>query len=269
MENVLFLFADLPVYSYGFMIGLGIVFGSLLACREGRRRGLDDNAVFYWFVLVTLVFVVAGRVGFVLSVHGWRILAYPWVLFTGFQIDEIAGLVAAAIFGTVLLIQWFPMPMAFLDTIAPSLALIQSLANLGSNVFGRQTTVPWAIRLGYFRLHPMPLYGAIIYYLIFSTLWRARRQTRFDGQLIIGFFALSAMAQWFLLRFREMSGVSWNPLLFAIPAIGLAGLWVYLYIQAPLLPLNKRRRRSPLVGWILSVLGVFLTMILVFFWRFG
>ncbi len=269
MENVLFIFAGIPVYSYGFMIGLGLICGSLLTCREGRRRGLDYDAVFSWFVWTTVVFLIAGRIAFVFSMHGWRMFMYPWVLFTGFQVDEAAGLIAAVVGGVVLAIKFFPNPLEFLDILAPGLALIQSFANLGSNVFGRQTTVPWAVQLGYFRLHPMPLYGAIAYYLIFAILWRARRYLRFDGQLIIGFFALSSWTQWFLLRFREMSAVSWSPRIFLVPAAALSILWVYLYVKAPLLPLSKRRVRSPIIGWILSVLAVSLTMTLVFFWRFG
>ena len=269
MENVLFIFAGIPVYSYGFMLGLGLVFGSMLACREGRRRGLDNNLIFNWFVQTTIVFLIVGRVAFVFSLHGWRMLTYPWVLFTGFEVDEVAGMVGAVIFGTYLLFQYFPRPLVFLDAVAPSLALIQSLANLGSNVFGRQTSVPWAVRLGYFRLHPTPLYGAIAYYIIFAILWRFRRQTRFDGQLIIGFVVLSSTAQWFLLRFRELSAVSWNPMLYILPAVVFGALWVWLYMQAPLLPLNRRRGQGPLLSWLLSILGVALTMTLVFFWRFG
>jgi phosphatidylglycerol:prolipoprotein diacylglycerol transferase len=269
LENVLFIFAGIPVYSYGFMLGLGLIFGSLLACREGRRRGLDQNLVFNWFVQVTVVFLVVGRVAFVFSLHRWRMFTYPWVLLTGFQVDEVAGIIGAVIYGTYLLFHSFPRPMAFLDSLAPSVALIQSLANLGSNVFGRQTNVPWAVRLGYFTLHPTPLYAAIVYYLIFAVLWRFRRQTRFDGQLIIGFVTLSSASQWFLLRYREMSAVSWNPLLYLLPAIAFGALWVWLYVQAPLLPLSKRRGQGPLLSWLLSIFGVALTMTLVFFWRFG
>ena len=269
MENVLFIFAGIPVYSYGFMIGLGLICGSLLTCREGRRRGLDHDTIFSWFVWTTAVFLISGRIAFVFSLHRWRMFIYPWVLFTGFQVDETAGLIAAAVAGLFLVFRFFPTPLVFLDAMAPALAILQSFANLGSNVFGRQTTVPWAVQLGYFKLHPMPLYGAIAYYLIFSLLWRARRYTRFDGQLVIGFFALSSWTQWFLLRFREQSAVSWSPWVFLVPAVALSAAWVYLYVNAPLLPLSKRRVRSPIIGWILSVLAVSLTMTLVFFWRFG
>lgn len=266
---MLFIFAGIPVYSYGFMLGLGLVFGSLLACREGRRRGLDTDLVFKWFIQTTVMFLIVGRIAFVFSLHRWRMFTYPWVLFTGFQVEEVAGMIGAAVFGIYLLIHYFPQPLVFLDAVAPSLALIQSLANLGSNVFGRQTSVPWAVRLGYFTLHPTPLYGAVLYYVIFAVLWRFRRQTRFDGQMIIGFAVLSSAAQWFLQRFREVSEVSWSPLVYLLPGIALGCLWVWMYMQAPLLPRNRRRGKGPLLNWLLSILGVAVTMTLVFFWRFG
>ena len=44
--------------------------------------------------LTTVVFLIAGRIAFVFSLHGWRMFMYPWVLFTGFQVDEAAGLIA-------------------------------------------------------------------------------------------------------------------------------------------------------------------------------
>lgn len=80
MENILFFFAGFPVYSYGFMLGLGLVLGTYLAQREAKRRGIGSDFVFQFIVKTALVFIVVGRIGFVFSVHGWRMLLYPWVL---------------------------------------------------------------------------------------------------------------------------------------------------------------------------------------------
>ncbi|HBN95236.1 MAG TPA: hypothetical protein DDZ66_02960, partial [Firmicutes bacterium] len=74
MENVMFFFANLPVYSYGFMLGLGLLIGSVLAQREGKRKGIGQETVFAFILKAALVFVLAGRVGCVYQVYGWRTL---------------------------------------------------------------------------------------------------------------------------------------------------------------------------------------------------
>ena len=61
MENILFFFANLPVYSYGAMLGLGLLVGSYLAQREGKRKGIGSEFIYRFIVQATLVFIVAGR----------------------------------------------------------------------------------------------------------------------------------------------------------------------------------------------------------------
>lgn len=266
----MFFFADYPVYSYGFMIGLGLLFGSLLAQREGKRKGFGSEIIFKFIVWVALVFVIAGRVAFVFSIHRWRTFIYPWVLFTGVQLNETVGFAAAVCCGMYYIVRYVPNPAAFLDTIIPSVALMQSLANLGSNVFGRQTSRPWAVTFGQLSLHPIQLYAAILYYLVFAVLWQFRRDIRFNGQLVTGYLALNAGVQWFLLRFREVSGESPNPWLYVLTTLFFGGVWLYLYRSAPVD--SSRRRRtgwSSIVAGVISVVGVTLIMTAFFFWRYS
>ncbi|NMB20574.1 MAG: hypothetical protein GX979_06900, partial [Firmicutes bacterium] len=70
MENVVFFFANLPVYSYGFMLGMGLLIGSALAQREGKRKGIGSDFVFHFIVRTVLVFVVIGRISHVYTLYG-------------------------------------------------------------------------------------------------------------------------------------------------------------------------------------------------------
>ena len=93
--------------------------------------------------------------------------------------DEVSGTIGAVIFGTYLCFNNFQDRWCFSMLLPPSPAFNSaSLANLGSNVFGRQTSAPWEVHWGYFRLHPTPLYGAIrILGFIFGNFvapWRQR-----------------------------------------------------------------------------------------------
>lgn len=272
MENILFFFANLPVYSYGAMLALGLLIGSLLVQREGKRKGLGSDFMFRYVVQVTLVFIVAGRFACVYRVYGWRTLIYPWTLFSGFQLDELVGLVAASIFTVYFLIRHVRIPASFLDALTPSIALMQSLTHLGSSVLGRETTRLWGVDLGEFSLHPLPLYSALAYYVIFSFLWRMRRNLRYDGQLFLGYLTLSALAQRFLISYREVFGESTNPRLYTVAIIVFGISWIYLFLQSPLTDYRRRLDLRDWRSWLLyvaSVLGVGLVMIKFFYWRFS
>ncbi|HBG10435.1 MAG: prolipoprotein diacylglyceryl transferase family protein [Limnochordia bacterium] len=272
MENVLFFFANLPVYSYGAMLGLGLLIGSYLAQREGKRKGIGADFVFHFIVQATLVFILAGRIGCVYQVHGWRVLLYPWVLFSGVQLHEYAGLVAVGVYTVYFLWRYPPNPAAFLDALTPAAALMQSLAYLGSTVLGRETTSPWGVSLGEFSLHPLPLYAALLYYGVFSFLWRMRRNLRYDGQLFLGYLALSALAQRLLMPFKEVAGESALPWLYTLAFVVFGLIWLFLFMQSPFTDVRRRRHLRGWRSWLVylaSLMGVGLLMVKFFYWRFG
>ncbi|MCK9524612.1 MAG: prolipoprotein diacylglyceryl transferase [Limnochordia bacterium] len=272
MENVIFFFANLPVYSYGFMLGLGLLIGSALAQREARRKGIGSDFVFRFIVKALLVFVVVGRIAHVYPLYGLRTFIYPWTLFSGMQLDESRGLLAVGVYTFYFLIRRVENPASFLDSLVPSIALIQSLGYLGSSILGRETLSRWGVDLGEFMLHPLPLYSALVYYVIFSFLWRIRRNLRYDGQLLLGYLALSALAQRFLMPYREVFGESTNPWLYTIASVIFGSAWFYFHIQTPFTDSRRRLDLSDWRSWLVyfaSVLGVGFIMVQFFYWRFS
>ena len=272
MENVMFFFANLPVYSYGFMLGLGFLIASTLAQREGKRKGIGSEAVFRLIVRTALVFVLVGRFAWVYQVHGWRTLIHPWALFSGAQLNEYWGLGAVGLYAVYFLVRHADRPAAFLDALIAPVALMQSLGYLGSSVLGRETASLWGVDLGEFILEPLPLYSALAYYVIFSFLWRMRRNLRYDGQLFLGYLVLSSLAQRLLLPYREVWGESTNPWLYTFAFVVFGAAWFYLHVRSPL---TDARRRLDLNDWrswlfyLASVAGVGFIMIRFFYWRFS
>lgn len=272
MENVMFFFANLPVYSYGFMLGLGLLIGSALAQREGRRKGLGSDFVFQFVVKAALVFIVIGRFAYVYQFHGLRTFIYPWTLFSGVQIDESWGLVATGVYTLYFLGRHVNNPASFLDALIPSVALIQSLGYLGSSILGRETSSLWGVDLGEFLLHPLPLYSALAYYFIFSILWRMRRNLRYDGQLLLGYLTLSALAQRLLMPFREVFGESTNPWLYSVAFALFGAAFFYGHVSTPYTDSRRRLKLNDWRSWLIyfaSLLGVSLLMIRFFYWRFS
>lgn len=272
MENVMFFFANLPVYTYGFMLGIGLVIGSILAQREGKRKGIGSDFIFRYIVQVNLVFVLVGRVACVYKIQGWRTLIFPWTLFSGTQLHDVGGLIGAGIYTIYFIFRHVNDPASFLDALIPSVALMQSLGYLGSSILGRETMSTWGVDLGEFMLHPLPLYSALTYYIIFSLLWRMRRNLRYDGQLFLGYLSLSALAQRILMSFREVFGDSANPWLYTFAFIIFGSAWFFLHIRTPFTDARRRLNLGDWRSWLVyfaSVLGVGLIMIRFFYWRFS
>ena len=89
----------------------------------------------------------------------------------------IVGIVAAIIFILFYLVRQ-EIVLGDLRLYRSFVSAVHSLANLGSDIYGNVTNVPWGVTFGELKLHPVQLYASIGYYLIFAVLWRYRRSKR-------------------------------------------------------------------------------------------
>lgn len=270
MEHVLFYIAGFPIYSYGFALAAGLFFGSLVAFREAKRRGIGIYRMLDFVVGASIAFLLGGQLVAGFQELGVRILLRPWILLTTMDqgVSILGGLFFAVFYGVWFVYRNNLIVSIFLDAVAPSIALVQAIAALGSNVYGRGTELAWAVHFGHLSLHPLPVYAAVGYYSVFTILWRNRRNTRFDGQLFLGYLALGAWLQFILSFFAEVGGMSVSPWLYALLAVALTGLWSYLFINSPMS--SNRRWRPSTSSYLWSALSFLLTIllfVLIFYWR--
>ena len=104
------------------------------------------------------------------------------------------------------------------DLCAPAIALGQAIGRIGcfmaGDDYGRPASVPWAVAftdpdaaaiggapLGV-PLHPVQLYESAVCLLLFAFLVRVSRRKRFDGEVILAYTLLYAMARFALELFR-------------------------------------------------------------------
>lgn len=271
MERVLFYAAGLPVYLYGFMIAVGLFFSTMLLLREGRRKGLGGHRMFDFALGASASFLVGARVFSGLQHYGLGMLARPWLVLTHqLGLHQTAGIACAIFFGFLFAYYHNLLLSVFLDAVAPSVALLAAFAALGSNVFGAETDLPWAVVFGNLELHPLPLYTGLGYYAVFSLLWRSRKHIRFDGQLALGFVVGAAWLHVLLMPVRQMEHrdplVFWGLLILAVPA---SVLWVKLYSEGRMAMLYRRRSRGvlQLFADLLVFLVVALAMTTMFYLR--
>ncbi len=246
MERVLFYAAGLPVYLYGFMIAVGLFFSTMLLLREGRRKGLGGHRMFDFAIGASASFLIGARVFSGLQHYGLGMLARPWLVLTHqLGLHQTAGIACVILFGLLFAYYHNLLLSVFLDAVAPSMALLAAFAALGSNVFGAETDLPWAVVFGNLQLHPLPLYMGLGYYTVFSLLWRARKHIRFDGQLALGLFVCMTWLHVLLIPVRQLE--ERDPILFwglLIAAVPTSVLWVKLYSEGRFAALYRRRSRG-------------------------
>ena len=104
------------------------------------------------------------------------------------------------------------------DLCGPAIALGQAIGRIGcfmaGDDYGRPTDLPWGIaftdldaaRIGGaplgVKLHPVQLYESVVCLVLFAFLVRVSRRKRFDGEVILAYTLLYAMARFALELFR-------------------------------------------------------------------
>jgi len=267
MIPVLLHLGPITIYSYGLMMALGFIAGDFLLTRECRRRGISPdfaNAIVVWGAIGG---IAGSRLYDVFD--NWPLYAAnPWsIIFSGAGFvwygGFIGGLIAAA-----LVSRYYHVPiLRSFDMCAPALILGQAFGRLGCLLsgdgdWGMPSTVPWAMAYpnaivgwnartvlkldrhgnlvsGFFpgvRVHPTPVYEAILYVAIFCMLWSMRKKAP-EGRLLCLYLILEGLAR-FMVEFlrvnpRVMFGLS-EAQLISLPmiAIGLTA-WYFTTARHP------------------------------------
>jgi phosphatidylglycerol:prolipoprotein diacylglycerol transferase len=201
------------IYTFGVLLAAAYLSALGWVVRSARRHGLDGDefmSLGTWAIVGALV----GAKAMLWIRSGGEsssLLAAAGDFYGGF----IGALIASAIFF------WrhpkIPVWRAA-DICAPAIALGQAIGRLGcfmaGDDYGRPTSMPWGIsftnpdaaeiggvQLGV-KLHPVQLYEAAVCLALFGVLvWLERRRHR-DGDVILAYTALYAIARFVLEFFR-------------------------------------------------------------------
>jgi len=193
---LLFSLGPFPVYTFGFMMALGVLAATLIIYKEAKRKGLNRDKVLD-FILWALIFGILGaRVGYVIIADPLYYLHNPLQFFHiqdgGLSIH--GGLIGGLLAG-LLLSRRYRLPFWRLaDVFAPGLALGIAVGRVGCDVFGRPMSSPWpwGVMVNGQLLHPAQVYEFVLDYLLFFYLWRQRKRVAYDGRLFLLFIALYA-----------------------------------------------------------------------------
>jgi phosphatidylglycerol---prolipoprotein diacylglyceryl transferase len=201
VQKIAFHLGSLSIHWYGLLLAIGFIVGLWTASRRAARDGIARETIYDSGVWLILGAVVGARVLYVVSY--WDRLMQdplfpqaPWTEIFMVQRGGLVfygGLIGATASG--LFYVWKKqLPLwKFADALAPSIALGYVPGRLGCLMngccYGRETTVPWAIRYPHDHetyprlLHPTQIYEALLSLGLYAALAWLYRRKKFDGQV--------------------------------------------------------------------------------------
>jgi phosphatidylglycerol:prolipoprotein diacylglycerol transferase len=220
MHPILLTTPFFTLYTFGVLLAAAYLGALAWMVRGARRAGLDPDTMTSlgtWAIVGALIgakalLAIRSPQEYLTSLSDLRSLVSSAGDFYG---GFIGALIASAIF-----LQRHPkLPFwRAADVCAPAIALGQAIGRIGcfmaGDDYGSRTTVPWAVtftdpeaaRIGGVPLgvplHPVQLYESAVCLVLFGfLLWLGRRRHR-DGDIIIAYTALYAIARFVLEFFR-------------------------------------------------------------------
>jgi phosphatidylglycerol---prolipoprotein diacylglyceryl transferase len=210
------------LHTFGVLLAAAYLFALWWLVRSGRRAGLDPDTLSslgFWAIFGAILGAKALMV--VRSFPDYA--ANPGELFSRSFLTSAGDFYGGFVGGVVASIIFFRLNPSlsfwpFADLCAPAIALGQAIGRIGclmaGDDYGRATTLPWAVTftdpdaasiggapLGV-PLHPVQAYESIVCLALFVFLvWLSRRK-RFDGEVLIAYSILYAVARFIIEYFR-------------------------------------------------------------------
>jgi phosphatidylglycerol---prolipoprotein diacylglyceryl transferase len=270
MIPIILRLGPVTIYSYGLMMALGFIAADFLLSYECRRRGFRAEMATSLIVWGAIGGLAGARLLDVFN--NWSVyMSHPFsIVFSGAGFVWYGGLIGG-IFSSWLVARHYRISfLTVADMCAAPLALGMALGRMGCLLsgdgdWGLPSKLPWAMAYpraivgwgpetvlkldshgdlvsGYFpgvRVHPTPVYEAILYVAIFCFLWSIRKKTTLPGELLYLYLILAGAAR-FLVEFvrinpRVLWGLS-EAQIISLIMIGAGSMAWYL---------SSRRRAEP------------------------
>jgi len=247
MLPVLFTLGPITVYTFGFFLGIGAFFAAFIIWRRLKELGIKEERIidgvifcqFFGLFFSRLFFVVKNFSEFGLNLGHWIFLGrFPGISFWGWLLGMILGLV---LFSRRQKWDFWRIADEVTFGVLPFLFLFQLGAFFDGSGAGKPTGMPWGIFFpgSLVRQHPVSLMMAILLLLIWFFLLRIERQWR--------------TWKWYK---------SQKPGFISLSFLGLFSL-----VNLPLAFLKENRLYFFLIEIVLSLLGLFLAIILIWLKR--
>ena len=204
MNPVAFEIFGLEIRWYGILIASGVLFGTILALREARRIGFNEELILDLLIWAVPICLVGARLYYVI---------FSWDLYKDNPIEALnirngglaihgallAAIIVAIVFTRMKKINFWTLA----DICAPSLILAQAIGRWGNYInqeaYGRPTDLPWGIMVNGVKVHPTFLYESLWNFLVFLfLLWYRKNKKKKEGEVFLLYLSLYSFIRFFI-----------------------------------------------------------------------
>ncbi len=211
MDPVAFEIFGLSVRWYGILISLGLLLATIVALRESKRVGFNEELLIDLLIVAVPAAIIGARLYYVI---------FSWDYYKGdfmkiINIREgglaihgalIASVLVGVIFCRIKKIDFWQLG----DITAPSIILGQAIGRWGNfmnqEAHGGPTDLPWGIMVNGQKVHPTFLYESLWNIGVFLfLLWYRKNKTKVRGEVFLLYIALYSVGRFFIEGMRTDS----------------------------------------------------------------
>lgn len=204
MNPVAFEIFGISVRWYGILISLGMLLGTIIAVKESRRIGFDEEKLIDLLIFAIPLAVIGARIYYV--IFNWKyykgdILKIINIRGGGLAIHGaiIVSVIVALVYCKVRKISFWEIA----DIVAPSIILGQAIGRWGNFInqeaYGTPTDLPWGIIINGQKVHPTFLYESIWNFAVFLfLLWYRKNKVKVKGEVFLLYLILYSFARFFI-----------------------------------------------------------------------
>ena len=238
MDRVAFSIFGIDVMWYGILMALGMIIGTLLAIKEGKRVGIKEDDILDLAIVAIPSGLIGARLYYV--IFNWDYYSQNISQVLNFRGGGMAihgaligGILAGYLFSRYKKMSFFKLA----DTVIIGVPLAQAIGRWGNFInqeaHGGPTNLPWGIMVNGEKVHPTFLYESIWNIGIFIFLWIFRKKKQYEGEVIVLYTILYSLGRFFIEGLRTDS-LMIGPFRMAqvISLVGvIGGIVVHIYLS--------------------------------------
>lgn len=194
MRLILFNLFGFKVYSYGLMIGIGIIAAVVILNSKAKRLGYNENSIFNMIIITVLSGVLGGKLLFIITNLG-EFIKNPMSIITNFGYGFVVyGAIIAGMVSIILYSKknkWDTLEV--FDLVVPGLVIAQGFGRIGCFLagccYGAETTSFLSVvfpenslAIPHVHLHPTQIYSSVFDFVLGIFLIMYSRKKRDSGK---------------------------------------------------------------------------------------
>ncbi|WP_027701456.1 prolipoprotein diacylglyceryl transferase [Metaclostridioides mangenotii] len=229
MDRVAFSLFGIDVMWYGILMAAGMMAAILIALKESKRVGIDEDDVINIAIIAIPVGLICARIYYVVfnwSDYAGNFMEMINVRGGGLAIHGglIGGILAGFLYTKFKKMNFFKTA----DSVMLGMPLAQAIGRWGNYINGEAhggpTDLPWAIMVDGMKVHPTFLYESVWNLCVFAFLVLTRKKKKYEGQIMVNYIVLYSLGRFFIEGLRTDS-LMFGPLRMAqvVSLIGIIG----------------------------------------------